>query len=308
MDTIRAMHSLVRAVELGSLSAAARELGSTQPTVSKTIAALEQQLGARLLIRTTSNVAPTEQGRRFYERAKRMLEEYGEAVADVRGLIEQPVGPLRVSAPVSLGVLCVNALVLEFLAQYPEIEIELLLNDRFIDLTEEGVDVALRLGEEMPPNAVARRLARSPRYLVASPDYLRAHPLIERPEDLVGHSLLRFAGAASIDAVELFGPQGQLAKVPVQGRYRVNSALAIREALLGGVGPALAPTWLAGDLLGSGQLLRVLPDWQSAMQSVSVLYPPRRYQALRARVFIQFLAERVPLLPGFEPLGSASPT
>jgi len=302
MDTIRAMQTLVRAVELGSLSAAARELGSTQPTVSKTIAALEQQLGARLLIRTTSSVTPTEQGRRFYERAKRMLEDYGEAVADVRGLIERPVGPLRFSAPVSLGVLCVNALVLEFLEQYPEIEIELLLNDRFIDLTEEGVDVALRLGEEMPANAVARLLARSPRYLVASPDYLRAHSAIEHPEDLAGHSFLRFAGPASIDAVELFGPQGQFVKVPVQGRYRVNSALAIREGLLGGVGPALAPTWLAGDLLDSGQLLRVLPDWLSAMQSVSILYPPRRYQALRSRVFIQFLAERVPLLPGLQPL------
>ncbi|CAI8951274.1 DNA-binding transcriptional LysR family regulator [Pseudomonas frederiksbergensis] len=301
MDSLRAMHCFVRAIELGSLSSAARELGSTQPTVSKLVAALEKQLGARLLIRGTSGLTPTEQGKRFYERAKGVLEEYGEAVADVRGLTERPEGFLRVNVPVSLGVLRLNALLLSFMAQYPAIEVELILNDRFVDLTEENVDLALRLGGSLPPNAVARRIATSPRYLVAAPEYLRNHSPLNSPTDLSEHNFLRFAWLTAGDRLELNGPHGEQISVTTQGRYRTNSSLAIRDGLLQGAGLCITPAWLVSDLLENGQLVRVLPDWSGPPNDAFLIYPERRYRPLRTRLLMQYLAERVGQLPGFLP-------
>ncbi|MFQ6310875.1 LysR family transcriptional regulator [Lysobacter capsici] len=297
MDTLRGMRTFVRAVELGSLSAVARELQTTQPTVSKTVAALEQELGVRLLQRSTTHLAPTEQGRRFYERARRVLEEYGEAVADARGLTETPAGLLRVSAPVSIGVLRLNRLVQEFLASYPQIEIELILNDRYVDLVEEGMDAALRLGANLPPNAVARRIALSPRGLVASQAYLRAHPPIDTPQDVLSHNYLRFAWAS--ESVELQGPNGEVQRLQANGRYRINNSLGIRESFLIGAGVGLAPAWLVQDLIDSDELSWVLPQWRASAHEVYLLYPARRYLPLRTRVFLEFLRERLLELPGF---------
>ncbi|AZD27570.1 LysR family transcriptional regulator [Pseudomonas chlororaphis] len=299
MDSLKAMHCFVRAVELGSLSSAARELGSTQPTVSKLVAALEQQLGTRLLTRGTSGLTPTEQGKRFYERAKAVLEEYGEAVAEVRGLTERPEGVLRVNVPVSLGVLRLNALLLAFMAQYPDIEVELIFNDRFVDLTEENVDLALRLGGDLPPNAIARRIATSPRYLVAAPEYLRQQAPLNSPADLSAHHFLRFAWLSSGDRLELSGPSGEKVSVTTQGRYRSNSSLAIRDGVLQGAGLCITPAWLVSDLLDSGQLVRVLPDWSGPPNEAFLIYPERRYRPLRVRLLMEYLAERIPQLPGF---------
>ncbi|WDG55419.1 LysR family transcriptional regulator [Pseudomonas chlororaphis] len=301
MDRLKAMHYFVRAVELGSLSSAARELGSTQPTVSKLVAALEQQLGTRLLIRGTSRLTPTEQGKRFYERAKAVLEEYSEAVAEVRGLTERPEGVLRVNVPVSLGVLHLNALLLAFMAQYPDIEVELILNDRFVDLTEENVDLALRLGGDLPPNAIARRIATSPRYLVAAPEYLHQHAPLNSPADLGAHHFLRFAWLSSGDRLELSGPRGEKVSITPQGRYRTNSSLAIRDGVLQGAGLCITPAWLVSDLLDSGQLMRVLPDWSGPANEAFLIYPERRYRPLRVRLLMEYLAERVARLPGFTP-------
>ncbi|WDH36194.1 LysR family transcriptional regulator [Pseudomonas chlororaphis] len=301
MDSLKAMHCFVRAVELGSLSSAARELGSTQPTVSKLVAALEKQLGTRLLIRGTSGLTPTEQGKRFYERAKAVLEEYSEAVAEVRGLTERPEGVLRVNVPVSLGVLHLNALLLAFMAQYPDIEVELIFNDRFVDLTEENVDLALRLGGDLPPNAIARRIATSPRYLVAAPEYLRQHPPLNSPADLGEHNFLRFAWLAAGDRLELSGPRGEKVSITPQGRYRSNSSLAIRDGVLQGAGLCVTPAWLVSDLLDSGQLVRVLLDWSGPANEAFLIYPERRYRPLRVRLLMEYLAERVARLPGFTP-------
>ncbi|RJG04804.1 LysR family transcriptional regulator [Noviherbaspirillum cavernae] len=303
MDAIRGMRTFVRAVELGSLSAVAREQQTTQPTVSKVMASLEKELGVRLLERSTTSLTPTEQGKRFYERAKRVLEEFGEAVADVRGLTERPAGFLRVNAPVSLGQLRLNKLVLEFLVRYPDIEIELILNDRFIDLVEEGVDIAVRLGTTLPPNVVARKIAVSSRCLVASPAYLQSRPAIGQLHDLAQHQYIRFAWLPDGDAIELHGPEGKV-DLLTKGRYRVNNALAIRESFLAGAGLGMAPAWLVQDLLDSGQLVKVLPKYSAPAQELFLLYPSRRYQSLRARLFMQFLNERVAQLPGFEGAGA----
>lgn len=292
------MRLFTRAVELGSFSAVAREENTSQPTVSKMIAALERHLQVRLLERTTTSLTLTEEGKRFYERSKRMIEEYADAVADARGQTHMFVGALRINAPVGLGELRLNALILEFLAKYPEIEIELILNDRVIDLVEEGVDVAIRLGGELPPNVIARNIAFSPRVLVATREYVERAPKINKPEDLAQHEYFRFAGLAFGSQLE-FSNNTEKVIVLTKGRFRVNSSLALRECFLEGKGLGSAPAWLVQDLIDTGDLIRLLPNWEMMHQQAHLVYPSRKYQPQRARALLQFMAERIPKLPGF---------
>ncbi|WP_024869260.1 LysR family transcriptional regulator [Pseudoxanthomonas suwonensis] len=296
MDMLRAMQVFVRVVELGSLSAAARERHTTQPTVSKLVAALEDRLGVRLLERSTTHVVPTEQGRRFHERARRLLEDFDSAVADARGLTETPAGLLRITAPVSLGVLRLNRLVQAFMHDHPGLEVELILNDRMVDLVEDGMDVAIRIGGQLPPSMVARKIAVSTRQLVAAPSYLQAHPAIAHPDDVAAHNYLRFAWAS--DQVELRGADGAQVTLQLSGRYRINNSLAIRDSLLTGAGIGLAPGWLVQDLVDAGQLAVVLPDWQAPPHEAFVLYPSRRHQPARVREFVRFIGERLAREPG----------
>lgn len=298
MDRLRSLQYFVRAVELGSLSAVGRELGTTQPTVSKVLGALEKELGVRLLERSTAGLSATPEGQRFYERSRLVLEEYEAAVLDARGLTGRPAGLLKINAPVGFGQFRLNALLQEFLAMYPDISVELILNDRYVDLVEEGVDVALRLGGTLPPNVVASRIGISPRHLVAAPAYLAACGSLRHPRDLARCEMIRFAWSAA-DEIQLHGPGGAVATIAAQGRYRVNNALAIRESIALGAGIGLCPAWLVQDLIGSGEAVRVLPRWRASDQELFVLYPSRRYQPLRARVFIAFLRERLAAMPGF---------
>lgn len=292
------MRLFTRAVELGSFSAVAREENTSQPTVSKMIAALEQHLRVRLLERTTTSLTLTEEGKRFYERSKRVIEEYADAVADARGQTHMFVGALRINAPVGLGELRLNALILEFLAKYPEIEIELILNDRVIDLVEEGVDVAIRLGGELPPNVIARNIAFSPRVLVATREYVERAPKINKPEDLAQHEYFRFAGLAFESRLE-FSNNTEKVIVLTKGRFRVNSSLALRECFLEGKGLGSAPAWLVQDLIDTEDLIRLLPNWEMLPQQAHLVYPSRKYQPQRTRALLQFMAERIPKLPGF---------
>lgn len=298
MDQLRALKALVLSVELGSLSGAARALQTTQPSVSKGVAALERSLGARLLRRGSAHLSPTEEGQRFYERAKRLLEDYEEAVGELQAGVERPRGRLRLSAPLALGQTVLNGLMLEFLARYPEIELDLLLDDRFVDPLEERIDLALRLsdGARLPADLVARAVGRWPRLLVAAPAYLAARGAPKRPQDLLQHDYLRYA--AGEDGLLLQGPGGAAVAVPVRSRYRVNSAVALRDAVLAGAGIALQPSWMVAQALGSGALRRVLPRHTGPAQLGHLLYAPRRQLPLRVRVLVDFLAERLAALPG----------
>jgi DNA-binding transcriptional LysR family regulator len=299
MGTLEDMAMFVRSVELGSLSAVARERGITQPTVSKAVNALEKKLGVRLLDRSTTSLAPTVQGQRFYERARRVLEEFDQAVADAQGLTERPAGLLRVNAPVAIGQLLLAGLVRDFLRRYPDVQIELILNDRLIDLVEEGVDVALRLGGDLPQDAVARQIAVSSRHLITAPAYLSRHGRLIVPEDLAHHDYVRFAWLASADKVAL-NKGTRTVVVNTRGRFRVNNAMSIRDALLAGDGIGLCPAWLVHDLVATGALVRVLPDWYGTPQELSLLSPSRRYPPLRARLFIDFVADAIRALPCFD--------
>lgn len=297
MDTLHALRVFVRTLELGSLSAAAREFGTTQPTVSKWLAGLERQLRVRLVERSTRGLSPTEQGQRFYADAKRIVEQFDAAVGDVKGMTGQAAGLLRINAPVALGQFRINAMVQRFLADHPAIDVELILNDRFVDLVEEGVDVAFRLGGTLPPDAIGRHLTTVPRFLVAAPMYLARRGVPSVPDDLATHDVVRFAWTPG-STVELFRGEEQ-ARVPTASRFRVNNALAIREALVLGGGIGVCPDWLVRDLLDSGELVRVLDEWAARPQDLTLLYPSRQFQALRTRLFIDFAVGQFSGIAGF---------
>ena len=284
------MRVFVRTFELGSLSAAAREFGTTQPTVSKWLAQLERQLQVRLFERSTRGLSPTEQGQRFHADAKRLVEQFDAAVGGVQGMTGQAAGLLRINAPVALGQFRINAMVQRFMADHPAIDVELILNDRFVDLVEEGADVAFRLGGTLPPDAIGRHLATVPRYLVAAPAYLARRGVPAVPDDLTAHDLVRFAWTPG-NTIELFRGDEQ-ARPPTASRFRVNNALAIREALAMGSGIGVCPDWLVRDLLGRGELVRVLEGWTARAQDLYLLYPSRQFQPLRTRLFIDFAVEQ----------------
>ncbi len=299
MDLFRSLRVFVRVIDLGSISAAAREAGVGQPTASKVLAGLEQTLGVKLLERSTTSLTPTEEGRRLYARSRTILDEYAEALAEVRGQAQSVAGPILISAPVGLGELHLNRLILRFVKAHPDVEVELILNDRAVNLVEEGVDVAVRLGGQLPPDVVARTIGASPRVLVAAPAYLAKTPPVRRPEDLGAHEYIRYAGLVSGCAIE-FSNTAERVVVQVHGRFRVNNSLGIREALSQGAGLGSAPAWLVQDLVDSGVLVRLLPDWQMVSQPVHLLYSNRRYQPFRVRAVLQYLTAELPKLPGVQ--------
>lgn len=290
MDRLKAMGAFVRAVELGSLSAAARELATTQPTVSKLVAWLEHEVGARLLERSSQRVLPTEEGSRFLAHAKRLLEDYEEALAEVAQGVREPRGLVRLSAPVALGELRLGALVLEMLAKLPHLEVELLLEDRFVDPVEERMDLTIRIGGVLPADLVARQLAVWPRYLVASPEYVRRKGQPQRPGDLVAHDYLRYA--ARDDVLHLSSGDDS-AVLELASRYRVNSAIALLDAAHSGAGISLQPCWMVDEALRQGKLVRLLPGWTGPAQTAHIVHAPRRRLPMRVQAVMDYLVGAV---------------
>lgn len=290
MDRLKAMGAFVRAVELGSLSAVAREMSTTQPTVSKLVAWLEREVGARLLERSSQRVLPTEEGSRFLVSAKRLLEDYEEALDEVASGVREPRGLVRLSAPVALGELRLSRLMLEMLAKLPQLQVELLLEDRFVDPVEERVDLTIRIGGVLPADLVARPLAVWPRYVVASPEYVRRKGRPRHPQDLAGHNYLRYADGD--EAVRLSGPDGSVA-LDLASRYRVNSAIALLDAVHSGAGIALHPCWMVNEALRQGTLVRLLPRWTGPAQTAHIVHAPRRRLPMRMQAVMEYLVAAV---------------
>ncbi len=291
LEHLTGMAIFARVVEHRSFTRAARELGMTKSTVSKQVGRLEDRLGLRLLNRSTRQLSLTEAGAAFYQGCRQMVAEAEQAEQAVSFLAEAPRGTLFVSAPVSFGTLHIMPGLPDFLQRYPELRVEMTLNDRIVDLIEEGFDIGVRIRRLEDSALVSRRLAPSRRVLAAAPDYLAHRDPIRRPEDLAERDCLIYAYQAEGALWRLSGPQGKR-EVKVAGRLRANNGEALLAGAVGGAGIAFLPTFICGDALRDGRLVRVLPDWADVEGAVNVICPPGRSLLPKVRVFIDDLVAR----------------
>lgn len=286
MDRLLLMHTFARAVETGSFSAVAREQGIGQPNVSRHVATLEQYLGTRLLHRSTRKLTLTPEGERYYAEARRVLDAVDEAESNVRGE-GKPSGLLRVACPNVLGRTHIMPWTKTLLERYPELDLDLQVGDRFIDLVEEGVDVAIRIGALRDSALKARRIGMAERVCVASPAYLATHPAPLVPEDLLRHNCVVHSLARS-GRIWAF----RTTEVEVGGRFKVNTPDGIHRAVLDGLGIAYAPVWLFEEELHSGRLEPLLLNEMGPTAPIHCVYPAKRLLARRASAFMDFIAER----------------
>jgi DNA-binding transcriptional LysR family regulator len=299
MDKLDAMNAFAKVVAAGSYAEAARRLGLTRSAVSKAVMELEQILGARLLDRTTRRVTPTEAGLAYYERVASILADVEETELQISRLHEEPRGVLKVNAPMSFGILYLGDAVAEFMARYPELRLELVLNDRFIDPLEEGVDVTIRIGTLSDSSLIARRLAPARRGLVAAPAYVARHGAPETPADLVNHRCLAYGHMAAVHRWQLM-QGGEVVNVQISAALCSNNGEVLRAAALAGNGIANLPTFLVGPDIAAGQLQTVLTATPPTELGIFALYAPNRYLAAKTRVFIDFLVSRFGETPGWD--------
>jgi DNA-binding transcriptional LysR family regulator len=283
------METYVCVVETGSFSAAARRLGIGQPAVSKSIAQLEERLGARLLLRSTRGLTPTEAGQTFFEGARRTIEQADEADSAARGAGASLSGRLRVCAAVTFARLHVVPHIKTFLDAHPDLEIDVMLDDRHIDLLEHGVDVALRMGELSDSSMTARRIARGRRLVVATPAYLAAHGVPRTPAGLVDHAAVVYGKDSGGTGSWSFRQNSTEVSVAVDGRLRVSAAEGVRAAVLADVGIAIASEWMFAPELASGQVRAVLTEWALPAIDLWAVYPSGRLASAKARVFVAFV-------------------
>lgn len=277
MDRLQAMQTYVRVVETGSFSAVARELSSTQSAVSKQIAALEKYLGVRLLSRTTRALTPTDDGLRYFEEARRLVGEIGEAEAQLRHGERTLSGPLRVATSVGYGLRVLLPHVQSFMRKHPDVIVDLKLDDGFVDLVEQGIDVAVRNGPLADSSLIARRIATSQRLLVAGKKYLKTLGKKEHwpriPQDLLKHPCIVYTELRARNNWEFSTADGSSVTVRVQGPLQTNSSEVLRAAVL------------------DGQGIGYLPDWQVALIPIHLVSPAARKHSAKVRAFGDHVAD-----------------
>ncbi|WP_342246556.1 LysR family transcriptional regulator [Pseudomonas sp. OTU5201] len=292
MDKLNAMAVFVRVVESGSFSAVARELGTSQPTISKQVQALETSLGGRLIARNTRQLSLTDEGQRYFEQCRQILSAVDIAELSFQTGREQVAGPLRVASSVSLGRTCIAPVLGEFLARYPQVNLDLQLSDRNEDLVSEGIDVSLRIGELPASGMIARRLGHMRRVVLAAPAYLAARGTPQSPEALREHNCLVFSLLPDA-GTWTFIRDGHTQSVRVSGNARSNSSEAIREMVLSGLGISLSPDWLFMADLAAGRVVALLQDFTPSTLPIHALSPANRRQSARVRAFVDFIAQKL---------------
>jgi DNA-binding transcriptional LysR family regulator len=288
VDRFQAMTAFVRVVEAGSFSGAARLLNVGQPAVSKTVAQLENQLQVSLLVRSTHRLTPTEAGLRYYERARAALQEAEEAELAARGAGAGLRGRLRVAAATSFARLHIVPHLPRFLAAHPDLDIDVILDDRPIDLVAEGVDLSLRMGALTDSSAVARKVATGPRSVLATPAYLARAGEPATPGDLAAHQAVVYSQAS---AVWSFTRDGAAASVTVHGRVRLSAAEGVRAAVLAHMGLTIASNWMFAHELATGCVRPVLTGWHLPPMELWAVFPTGRMATAKARQFARFVEE-----------------
>lgn len=296
-DVLLLFRTFVRTVEAGSFTAVARDLKSSQPTISRQIALLEDHLGCLLFQRTTRTLTLTDDGRIFYDHASRTLEAAAEAESAVGRRKGKPSGELRLACSGVFGRLHVLPRLARFRARYPDVSIALHMTDGFTDLIEEGIDLALRVGEIRDGSLVARRIGTSRRVVVATAEYLARHGTPLHPHDLAGHPCVIYDRLLTGASWSFQTPEGPLA-IPVSGPIHVNSTEAVRAAVLESLGIGYVPVWhFVDDEIESGRLVVLLRDFEATPQPISAVFPSRRFLPPKVRAAIDFFAAEFEIDP-----------
>jgi DNA-binding transcriptional LysR family regulator len=291
MDRLDALEVLVAVVDEGSFSAGARKLRRPLPTVSRLVAMLEARLGVRLLNRTTRRLALTEAGQIYLERGRRLLADAEEAERAVGERYLTPRGALAVSGPILFGRHFLAPAIPDFLQRYPEVGVDFTVTDRFVDLIDEGIDVAIRVGRLADSSSVARKLGEFHRIVCGTSDYFERRGRPRTPADLARHQTLVFSSLRQAD-VWIFRHGDRDVAVPIEGSFRSNDADALLEAALAGVGLVLAPSWQVRPHLAAGRLLRVLADFETPATPIHALIVEGRSASAKIRAFVDYLAQR----------------
>ncbi|TSD83394.1 LysR family transcriptional regulator [Mycobacterium sp. KBS0706] len=300
MDMPGAMIVFAQVVDSRSFSAAAARLGLSKSAVSKQIAKLEDRLGARLLNRTTRTLSPTDAGQDFYERCLRVAREVEEAERAITHLSAEPRGVLRLNAPASFGREYLAPLVPEMLARWPELRIEALFEDRFVDVVAEGFDLVIRITRLQDSSLVARRIASCRRLVCAAPSYLARRGVPRTPAELLQHDCILYSYATDQNEWEFVGPDGRLETVRVDGRLRANNAEVTLAALRAGAGLALSPDFIVGPDIAAGRLVPLLTDYENPFGAIYAVWPHNRNLAPKVRAVVDFLVERFAAEPIWE--------
>ncbi|MFT9385688.1 LysR family transcriptional regulator [Acetobacter sp.] len=286
MDRYQAMATFIRVVDTGSFSAAARQLGVGQPAVSKSIAQLEAHLQVSLLVRSTHGLTPTEAGQSFYERARNAVQEADEAELAAKGAGAGLSGRLRVSAATTFARLHIIPRLPRFLAEHPHLGVEIILDDRMIDLVAEGIDISLRIGALADSTAVARKIATGARSVLATPTYLERAGTPRTPADLANHEAIIYS---QLQSAWSFMRDGAAVSVSVSGRLRTSAAEGIRAAVLADMGLTIASDWMFAPELENGTVVRVLDAWSLSSIDLWAVFPAGRMITAKARQFADFV-------------------
>ncbi len=297
------MRTFVRIVEAGSLSAAARQLETTQATVSRRLQSLETLLGVRLLLRTTHTTRLTDDGERCYQHARRVIDSWLALEDEVGHAEDEPVGVLRVRAPHAFGQDQLLAPLTEFLQRYPQLSVEWVLNDSSVDFLGDNLDCAIRVGADVDPATVSVLLAEVPRSVVASPELLARVPAINGPEDL---EALPWVAISTFYQrhIELFnGESNQARRLTISPRLSTDSLYVARKTALTGLGAAVVSSWAVKEDIQAGRLVHVLPKWQPSALPVHLVYPWSRYYPARLRLFLEMMRKVMPEIAGMRSTG-----
>ncbi|MGJ5068832.1 LysR family transcriptional regulator [Bradyrhizobium sp. SZCCHNS3002] len=291
MDKLSSLRAFVKVVESGSFAEAGRQLRLSRSAISKYIGELEQSLGVQLIVRTTRHASPTETGQRYFERAVAILAELDAADQAVSQSQAAPRGLLRVNAPMSFGTMRLGPVVADFMARYPELQLQIVLSDDLLDPVQDGFDVTLRIAELESSSLVARRIMPVERVICAAPAYLARHGTPESPEELRRHTALTYGFLLTGNQWKLTGSDGDHWIQPAWSLC-VNNAEVLRDVAIKGQGVALIPRFIAADALESGALTAILADYAAPPLALYAIYPPTRHLSVKVRLFIDFLVER----------------
>lgn len=293
MDRIRSLQALIAVVESGSFVAAAQRMHSSKAAVSRYIQELETYLGVRLLQRSTRRISLTEAGRDYYQRTKQILADLDDADNMIGHSNSSLIGHIRINAPLTFGTRYLAPLWAEFLAEYPSITLDVELNDRRVDLVEEGFDLAIRIGNLADSSLVSRRLANGYALLVASPEYLQQQGTPQSPEELSQHQVISYSYLPSGDVWHFTNTAGEEKAIAVKPRMHTNNGDTIRSVVLGGQGIALQPAFMVSQDIQTGRLVTFLPEWAGPRFGIHAVYPTRKHLSKKVKTLIDFLAEKL---------------